>query len=48
MKYKGIIEFHVTMHNVQIQACKDQAWYNLPYMAIEVEIDQLVTTWPPT
>ena len=34
------------MHNVQIKVRKDSTWYTLPYMVIEVEVDQVVATWP--
>lgn len=46
-KYKGITEFHVTMHSVHIRAHKDHTQYNLSYIATEAEIDQLIATWPP-
>lgn len=46
-KYKGIVTFQVTMHNVQIQGCKDPSWMPLPYMVTDEEINRLITTWPP-
>lgn len=46
-KYKRIADFHINMHNLKIRARTYPAWYSLPYMVTEAEMDQVIATWPP-